>query len=121
MNRIQKIKQHLQNNQTVYVVGATCLAVGGVVGMVATGRVDGPLLAKQINILTHKPAQTVIQFVEHSTPSRPVHLVGTQKYWDSVSAAARDMGLDRSLISKNVNGHIPNVKGSIFELVDVAA
>ena len=120
MNRIQKVQKHLKDNQTVYAVGTACLVVGGVVGMVAAGRVDRPLLAKQINILSHKPAQTVIQFVERSTPSRPVHLVGTQKYWDSVSAAARDMDLDRSLISKNVNGHISDVKGLIFELVDVA-
>lgn len=120
MNRIQKVKQHLKDNQTVYVVGTTCLMVGGVVGMVATGRVDAPLLAKQINILTHKPTQTVLTFVENSTPSKPVHLVGTQKYWDSIHAAARDTGLNRTAISKNVNGLVDNVKGFVFEAVEIA-
>jgi DNA-directed RNA polymerase specialized sigma54-like protein len=59
--------------------------------------------------------------VERSTASKPVHLVGTNLYFNSLSEAARETGLHLSMISRNINGHIPDVNGNVFELLEPAA
>lgn len=47
-----------------------------------------------------------------------MHLVGTNLYFNSISEAARETGHQASMISKNINGHIPDVKGDVFELLE---
>ena len=122
MNRIQKAKQHVKEHKAVYITGGVCLVVGAVAGggYVFT-RPEVLQNVKMQNLgFTWKPTQTVIQFVERSTPSKPVHLVGTQKYWDSIHAAARDTGHSVSDISKCINGLRNNVKGDVFTAVKTA-
>jgi hypothetical protein len=61
-----------------------------------------------------------VNFVEKSTPIKPVHLVGTDLYFPSLSEAARQTGHNVSMISKNVNGYIDNLNGDIFEVIEIA-
>lgn len=120
MSKIERIKNHVRENKKVYIVGASCLAVGAMGGglYVAT-RPEVTQMVKMQNIgLTWKPKQEVIQFIERSTPSKPIHLKGTQQYFDSISSAARETGLDRSRISKQLAGLVDDVQGNVFELVD---
>lgn len=121
MSKIENVKQHIKKNKAVYITGATCLAVGALGGgLYMATRPEVTQMVKMQNIgLTWKPKQEVIQFIERSTPSKPIHLKGTQQYFDSISAAARETGIDRVAISKNVNGHISEIDGKVFELVDV--
>jgi hypothetical protein len=65
--------------------------------------------------------QTTVNMVERSTPSKPVHLVGTNLYFNSLSEAARETGHPLSTISKHINGHIPDVKGDVFEILEPAS
>jgi hypothetical protein len=121
MNKhVERIKTHFKENKQVYAGIAIGVGVSVVVtvGAYALMRPDVQQIAKQINIFSPKPTQIVVQFVENSTPSKPVHLVGTHKYWNSISSAAKDTGFDRGHISKNVNGLISSVKNSVFEFAD---
>lgn len=127
MSKIENIKNHVRENKTAYIVGASCFAVGvaggigaaliksGNVSIVASG--DGNQIvgkAKTVN-------QVMFEMVERSTPSKPVHLKGTNLYFNSLSEAARETGHSLSMISQNVNGHIADVKGDVFVLLDLAA
>ena len=101
-------------------------AVAGVtLGALVTAvtRISEPgTTAKVSGVVNWKPFidQTVtITLEEKSTPSKPVHLVGTDQYYRSLSEAARQTGHSLSDISKNANGKIPDVKGDVFELVTV--
>jgi len=121
-----KIVTHVQNNKELY-IGMTAAAVaGGAFGYLVRGQIAGQILPevvtsnKIVNAICWKPTSAIIQFVERSTPSKPVHLVGTHQYFDSLSDAARKTGHSLQSISQNVNGHIPNVKGDVFEVVDLA-
>ena len=58
--------------------------------------------------------------VDRSTPSKPVHLVGTNLYFNSLSEASRETRHPLSTLSKHVNGVIPDVKGDVFELLEPA-
>lgn len=124
--RIERIKKHVKDNKNVYIVGATCLTVGAL---------SGALLAKNADVINitaegagHQivgKAKTVnqimVEMVERSTPSKPVHLVGTNLYFNSLSEAARETGHHLSLISRNINGHIPDINGDVFELLELAS
>lgn len=123
--RLDKFKTHIKRNENLYIVGAVCLTVG------VTG---GALLAKGRDVIhisdtidttiniekARKINKTVIELVEKSTPSKPVHLVGTNLYFNSLSEAARETGHQLCQISKNANGHIPDVKGDVFEFLESA-
>jgi hypothetical protein len=58
--------------------------------------------------------------VERSTPSKPVHLKGTNLYFSSLSEAARETGHNLSMLSRHVNGHSPDIKGDVFEVLEPA-
>ena len=123
--RIQKVKQHLSDHKTVYIVGASCLVVG-VVGTILTTRtvtlIDGDLTMKIDQTgLRNSVVPTTINLIERSTPSIPVHLEGTNLYFSSLNEAARETGHSLSMISRNVNGHIDDVKGDVFKLLEPAA
>ena len=123
--RLDKVKAHIQKNKKVYIVGGVCLVVGLAGGVVLVKNkdvinisIDGDgnevvAKAKTVN-------QVTIELVERSTPSKPVHLVGTNLYFNSLNEAARETGHPLSMISRHINGHIPDVKGDVFELLEHA-
>lgn len=114
----EQIKTHVDRNKKVYTgVG---IGVGvSLAGVAVLCKFSNPDLKPTQKLLVLGKArdvnQVMVNFIERSTPSKPVHLLGSTQYFDSVSDAARKLGLDRSLISKNVNGHIPDVKGYTFK------
>lgn len=117
-----KIRKHLSKHKEAYIVGGVCLTAG-VVGTLIFK--NGSVGLKQANILSwgtkNEVNTTIVSFIERSTPSKPVHVVGTNLYFSSLSEAARKTGHSLSSISKNVNGHIPDVNGDIFELLELAS
>ena len=120
MNKIEQIKTHFDENKKVYVGVGVGLVVGAAVATVAFH--NKPEVAQKINQIAigYKNNQVLVNFVERSTPSKPVHLKGTNLYFDSLSDAARKTGYSLSQISKNVNGHIPDVNGDVFEVLPLA-
>lgn len=118
MDKMDKIKKHFDENKKVYVGVGVGLVVGAAVATVAFR--NNPEVAQKINqvAIGYRNNQVLVNFVENSTPSRPVHLKGTNQYFNSLNEAARETGHSLSRISKNVNGHIPDVNGDVF--VDAA-
>jgi hypothetical protein len=118
--KYQKVKRHLKENRTPYLISVSsisCLVIGGVVGWQLRPEVANELVQKITQLGFRNEANpTIIQLVERSTPSKPVHLVGTDLYFDSLSDAARKTGHHLSQISKQVGGHIPALpNGDVFE------
>ncbi len=121
--RIEKIRDHVSENKDRYIVGVCCTVVGGSV-MFVVGRSDtGAEIAQKIIQIGFKNEGTnnvVINLVERSTPSKPVHLVGTNLYFNSLSEAARKTGHHLSQLSKHINGHLPDLNGDVFEVLEKA-
>lgn len=122
-----KVKEHFSANKDVY--KGVAIGAGVVVAATAAGVVTYILMnPRQADIvqktmvlgMNNHVNPTIVNFVERSTPSKPVHLVGTDLYFDSIHDAARKTGHNLSMISKNVNGHIDNIKGDVFELLQPA-
>lgn len=120
-DKLEKAKSHLKENKKLYIGLGIGAVAGGLAGSFAMLRTPEVQAVQKIIGPSWKPQQTIIQFVERSTPSRPLHRVGTKEYYDSVSDCARQTGLDRVMLSKHVNGYIPDVKGNVFEFVQPPA
>ena len=105
--KLERIKNHIYDNRKVYLAATVGVVVGVVTVLVViaikskTG-FESPEIVQKINQIAWRPEnnQVVINLIERSTPSKPVHLVGTNLYWSSLSEAARETGYELSLISK---------------------
>jgi hypothetical protein len=121
-----RVKKHVCDNKELYIAMTAASVAGGAFGYLVRGQMAGQMLPevvtdnKIVNAVCWKPTSTIIEFVEHSTPSKPVHLMGTQQYFDSIHDAARKTGHSVQKISRNVNGYIPSLGKDVFEFVPTA-
>lgn len=114
-----RIKEHFVEHKELYIgfgVGVAIAGVGVVIYL-ATRQSNIPRISSGRDTLINS---TIVGFIENSTPSKPVHLVGTDLYFNSLGDAARKTGHPLSQISKNVNGHIADIGGDVFELLQAA-
>lgn len=115
----QKVKGHFKKHKVKYIVGGTCLVVGGTVGyylgnkgiinvqLVNTGSVEQhQYIDKSVNILSRRGhAGDVIRCLE------------TGETFASQKRAAVVYGVNQGDISKHLKGKKDNVKGLTFEKV----
>lgn len=125
--KIHSIKKHFRDNKKLYIVAGATAAVSVAATVIImkcqTVSIEHADLVQNINqrAIGIGNNLTVVNFIENSTASKPVHLEGTNQYFASLSEAARETGHALSRISKNVNGHIPDVNGDVFTLLDKVA
>jgi hypothetical protein len=121
--RIEKVKKHFQDNRGTYIAcGVTAVvAVAGTFFFVKNKTLPPQIISTIAPVFNNEVNPVIINMIERSTASKPVHLVGTNLYFNSLSEAARETGHTLSMISRNVNGFIPDVKGDVFELLEAAA
>jgi hypothetical protein len=122
MKKLNQIKSHIQENRKVYLAcGATAVVTAFAVLAISRKDASADLLQKVTQIGFRNEANpTIINLVERSTPSKPVHLVGTKLYFNSLSEASRETGHALSMLSKHINGHLPDLNGDVFELLEPA-
>lgn len=124
MSKVQKIKTHIKENKKTYIVGGVCFLVGAAsVYFTSITAGEGPQVLQRVTQFgfRNEANPVIINLIERSTPSKPVHLVGTDRFFNSLSEAARETGHPLSTLSKHINGLIPNVGGDVFELLQPAA
>ncbi len=123
--RIAKVKNHVKDNSKVYIGTAVGVVIGAAVSVIVIGRSDtGTEIVQkivQIGLKNEKANNVVVNLVERSTASKPVHLVGTNLYFNSLSEAARETGHHLSQLSKHINGQLPDLNGDVFEILEMAA
>lgn len=126
--RIERVKTHVKENKRTYIACAGTAVVTAVGTLMVISRKQMAAIDASNNInaaLVWKPRQElnqyVIELVERSTPSKAVHLIGTDRYFSSLHEAARETGHSVTKISRNVNGHIPDLNGDVFEVLQPAA
>jgi hypothetical protein len=123
--KIEKMKTHFRENKNVYIaVGISSAVTAASILLVLNRSESGAQIVQKITpVLSWRPESNnvIVEFLERSTPSKPVHLVGTNLYFNSIREAARETGHSISMISRNINGHIPDCKGDAFELLEPTA
>lgn len=119
---LNKIKTHFKTKKNVYFAFGSGMLITGIFSYLTYTTNSDALVIQKIRQVGFKNESNpvVINLVERSTQSKPVHLVGTNLYFDSLSEAARQTGHHLSMISKHINGHIPDLNGDVFELLEKA-
>ena len=123
-NPARRVRTHLHENKKTYIAcGATALVVATATTLYFKGSPVEFNAQQKAVVIGWKNHITQLQFIERSTPSKPVAMIaknGTKSYFDSLSDAARKTGHDMAAISKNINGHTKSMSnGDMFELVDL--
>ena len=120
--RLEKIGTHFRKNKVTYLAcgGTAVVAVVGTIIVLANKDESNPLQTIQQIGLRNTTNTAIITLEENSTPSKPVHLIGTDLYFNSLSDASRKTGHHLSQLSKHVNGQIPDLNGDVFEVLQVA-
>lgn len=120
--QVNKVQGHFRRHKELYIG----IGIGVAVAVIAMFFLRQRAISNSVKIqglINIKPTinSTIINFVETSTPSKPVHLVGTNIYAGSIHEMALLRGHSASMVSRCANGHIPNVKGDVFEFFKPAA
>lgn len=120
MSKLENIKNHVRENKKVYVVGASSLAVGAAVGVgyalgVRTTPKDVETLiapSNKINGLAWKPTQTIEVVVEAlGDPGNIVQDMTTGTIYASQNQAAKALGVDKSVVTRHLQGTLETIKG----------
>lgn len=115
------VKTHIQENKHWYFLG-TGIIIGGIAVAIVRSTPDVQISQKVIQIgVRNKANPVIINLIERSTASKPVWLVGTDRYFSSISEAARETGHSLQKISRQINNHIPDVDGDKFQLLESSA
>lgn len=121
--QIQKIKQHFTNNIDLYIVGSVCIVVSAGVTYYFTRQSGVPeaitnIAPKISNVICWKPTsnQTVEVFIEAlGDPGNIIQDITTGTVYASQGQAAKALGVYPSMITRHLQGSIPDVKGHVFE------
>lgn len=118
---IAKIKAHFREHKKKYMTGAGIVGLMGGAYYLGSRQGEGASITQAV----YKPRGDVIgvkiELVEYSTPSKPIHLLGSNQYFNSISEAARETGHDRTMLSRHINGQISDLNGDVFEVLQPTA
>ena len=129
--RIQKVKQHLSDYKTVYIVGG-CVVIAGItypiMRGVASQRIDRGISVvadRGISVIADRSVVTnnvsLISSRRQGAPSWVVRCKETGDIFSSQREAADAMSISQSELSKHLNGVMEHVRGNTFERICIAA
>ena len=109
---MNKIKNHVRDNQKAYIVGGICFVAGVAVSAVVLKKADLEISPKIQQILSYKPHATLEVHIEAlGDPGNIIQDVTTGTVYASQGQAARELGVSPSLISKHLSGAIADAGG----------
>ena len=126
----QKVKDHFKKHKVKYVVGGTCLVAGGTIGyyvskhyhevsMNVISKVEPTNVAigKDISIKNKTNITNNVTNVNmggHAT--KIVKRLSDGELFPTVGEAAKEAGVDKTVMSKHINGHSNDVNGEKYTI-----
>jgi hypothetical protein len=118
---VTTINAHVRKNKTTYITGAACLILGFTMGGLAL-KSNTLVKIQPIQVLTWKSKQTIEVFIEAlGDPGNIIQDTTTGIIYASQGQAARELGINPSLISQHLRGKFPTAKGHSFIKLGKAA
>ena len=130
----QKVKGHFKKHKVKYIVGGTCLVVGGAVGYYVSKHYHGismdviskveptnVAIGKDINIENKTDITNNVTNVNMGGPMRKiVRRLSDGKLFSSVTDAAEDAGVSLPTMSNHLNGRKDHVNGEQYSIEGLA-
>ena len=130
----QKVKGHFKKHKGKYIVGGTCLVVGGAVGYYVSKHYHGVsmdviskveptnvAIGKDITIENKTNITNNVTNVNMGGHvSKIVRRLSDGKLFGSVNEAAIEAGVPQPLMSNHLNGRKENINGDIYEIAGLS-
>ena len=130
----QKVKGHFKKHKVKYIVGGTCLVVGGAVGYYVSKHYHGVsmdviskveptnvAIGKDITIKNKTDITNNVTNVNMGGHVRKiVRRVSDGKLFGSVSEAASEAGVPQPLMSNHLNGRKDQINGDMYEIAGLS-
>ena len=130
----QKVKGHFNRNKGKYIVGGTCLVVGGAVGYYVSKHYHGVsmdviskveptnvAIGKDITIENKTNITNNVTNVNMGGHTKKiVRRLSDGKLFGSVNEAAIEAGVPQPLMSNHLNGRKENINGDIYEIAGLS-
>lgn len=111
-SRFKRIKRHIKENKTTYLVGGVCLGAGY---FLRKPQVVGPVFNN------HNIGNVVNTTVNNGGHMRKiVRCLETDEMWPSVSKAAEAADMPIQIMSKHINGHKDHIDGLHYVIEGLA-
>lgn len=133
-NRIENIKEHVKKHKVKYACGATAVVSVGFTCLIMRGRYEvargGTYGPETIDTsVTMRPLAFLSQ--QHNTveviardgrghPGYIVHCLDTDQFFSSQRMAALYHGISETILSKHLNGKLPDAEGIQFERLQIS-
>lgn len=118
--RIERIKEHLDENKWAYISGSILL-MGGVAAGYTVGHTAKVKASAAVNVNAYKSTVSVVNvavaFTERSCKSKPIYCPELKRAFDSISDAARKLDMDRGAIQRNLADEYKKTNGLSFEFL----
>ena len=132
---VARIKMHFRKNKTRYqffglgmIAGITVVIMRGRYEALAYGGAYGPQTAdnlvtmRPLSFMSNRMQNTVKIFANHTgRPGYLIHSKDYDLYFSSQRETAHMFGISEGVLSKHLNGILPDAKGYQFERVHLAA
>jgi hypothetical protein len=115
--RLDKIKTHLKENKTAYIVGAAGVVAGAVVGGVVVyivAKSNTASISTEIHGNENVVTNIVVNLQRRMHPGYKVACNETGEVFASINRTAEVMGLSPRRVSEQLRGLIPDVNGHTF-------
>lgn len=131
---LEKIKTHVQKHKAVYTCGAVALATAGITTLVMRDRYEALVTDGAYGLKTADTSVTmrslsflssqnnIVSVITRNGRGHPgylVHCLDSDEYFSSQREAALACDVSETLLSKHLNGKLPNVDGRIFNRINV--
>lgn len=117
--KIEKMKQHIQENKKVYIAAAGGMVVGGIGVCIGVRQVNPKQITNIKQGIAVNSPNTVHQMMinqlqRRGHPGNVILWIEKDLYCESQNRMASTAGLDAGMLSKHLNGKIDNVNGNHF-------
>lgn len=126
----QKVKGHFKKYKVKYIVGGTCLVAGGTIGYYVSKHYHGVnmnviskveptnvAIGKDITIKNKTNITNNVTNVNMGGyATKIVKRLSDGELFPTVGEAAKEAGVDKSVMSKHINGHSNDVNGEKYKI-----
>lgn len=119
--KIENVKNHIQENRKTYLVGVGCMVSGAILGIVVTPNVVNVVDSMKITIIKWKSptTTTVITVLERRACMDPIPIrcIETGEVFGSIRRAGELLKIPRCKIADQIRGLTPTANDLTFESV----
>jgi hypothetical protein len=116
--KYQEISAHVDKYKYVYIAGATGAAFGALAVLLLRGHSAPTQIFNTNNVTPVFNNTSIVNNAGHMT--KIVKRLSDGKMWETVTEAAAEEGVPLSMMSRHLNGHLPNVYGQHYTIAGLS-